>query len=354
MDAGGIDLLVVPTEADSRYLTQMDHNIGPAIVPLVGEVTAISGEGPVGSAAHQWVNDLRVVRRGWVEGIIERLAELQANAKIVGLVGLDGSPGRPDGDLNYATFIALREVFPRTRWVGATALMQQVRQVKSAEEIQALARAAAASDAGIRACAEGLARGVTDRELRGQAVLAMLRAGGDHPRSGRLEIGGMNSPLRSYSGPIGRIAGPGDALWVEVNGRFQGYEAHGAHVAALGPMPPDWRDAWAVLREGWERAWQVLRPGVAGAQVLQAARAAATAEFGVRSGILGQGLGDDPPTVMDPEADSPTLEEGMCFTLKPYVGWSRAGHYREITWADTVVITRQGARRLGLREPARS
>lgn len=356
MDTAGIELLVVPTEADSRYLSQMDHNVGPTIVPLAGEVAALSSDARVG-IAHQWVRDVRVVRRGWAEGIIERLEELQVDRQIVGVVGLDGGLAIPDGDLNYATFVALREVFPRARWVGATALMQEVRVLKSVEEIEALSRAAAAADAGIRACAQGLGRGASDRELWGQAVLAMLRAEGDHPRSGRLELVSMHAPSAPAPGAIGHTVGPGDALWVEVDGRFRGYEAHGAHVPARGPIPPDWRDAWAVLREAWDRAWLAIRPGVPCAEVLQAARAAAPAGYRVRTVIQGQGLGNDLPRVFEPQpADEsgPTLVEGMCFALKPYVAWSCAGQDSEITWADTLVVTREGARRLGAREPARS
>ena len=106
-----------------------------------------------------------------------------------------------------------------------------------------MARAAGAADAGIRACAEGLARGASSRELWGQAVLAMVRAGGDHPRLGHLEIismGPRSVPTRNPKLETGNpVAATGHALKIELDGRSRGYEAHGAKVASLDPVPPD-------------------------------------------------------------------------------------------------------------------
>jgi hypothetical protein len=41
------------------------------------------------------------------------------------------------------------------------------------------------------------------------------------------------------------------------------------------------------------------------------------------------------------------LHEGVCFVLKPYATWSDGDGEKELNWGDTVVITGNGARRLG-------
>lgn len=354
MDAAGIQILVVSDEDNSRYLTQMADDIGPTILPLDGEVTALTNHGRVGSAAATWVEDFRPWNRRWAAGIVDRLQELNADRKIVGVVGLDGVMRRPEGDLNYNTFITLREAFPHARWVGASELLQEARYVKSNEEIAFLTRAASATDAGLLAAAEHMRPGATDRELWGQMVLAMLRAGGDPPRFAHLGI----APLRNLRGfpvqPVGHVAAAGDMLFNEADGRYAGYDAQGVQPVALGPLPPEWAEAWKVHAEAWNRTWEVLRPGTTFAAVEAAVRPATAGRFAARQTLHGRGLGDDMPLITSSSSPSNrmgerALREGVCFVLKPYATWTDSQGEKELNWGDTVVITRDGARRLGQR-----
>jgi Xaa-Pro dipeptidase len=352
MDSAGIQILVVPDEDNSRYLTQMAYDIGPTIVPLEGEITALTNHGRVGSAAARWMSDFRQWNRRWAAGIVDRLQELDADRKIVGVAGLDGLMRRPDGDLNYASFVTMREVFPHARWVGASELLQEARYIKSEEEIAFLTRAARATDAGLLAAAEHMRPGAFDREIWGQMVLAMARAGGDAPRFAHFGI----APLRDIRGfavqPVGHAAAAGDILFNEVDGRYTGYDAQGVQPIILGALPSDWLDAWKVHVEAWDRTWEILSPGVTFSEIEAAVRPAATGRFGARQTLHGRGLGDDMPLITSTSSNANRmgkriLEEGVCFVLKPYATWSDEHGEKELNWGDTVVITQDGARRLG-------
>ena len=352
MASAGIDILVLSDEDNSRYVTQMAYDIGPAIIPLDGDVTALTNRGRVGSAAPNWINDFRAWNRRWSAGITERLQELKAERKIVGITGLDGLMRRPDGDLNYNTFVALREVFPHTRWVGAGELMQEVRYVKSAEEIRFLQRATHATDAGLLAAATHFHAGVSDRELWGQMVLASARAGGDPPRVADLAVAGLDQRRGSVLQPVGRLAAPGDVLLNKLEGRYAGYDAQGVQPAILGRPPKDWTDAWKVHVEAWDRTWEALRPGATFGEVEAAASSAATGRFAVAQTLHGRGVGDDIPLITRSSSQANRmsgrrLQEGVCFVLKPYATWSDANGGKQLNWGDTVVITANGARRLG-------
>jgi Xaa-Pro aminopeptidase len=354
MDAAGIDILIAPNPADSRYLSQMADDIGPTIVPISGDVTALSSRGRTGGAAVEWVPDIRQWSRRWIEGLIDRLQELDADRKIIGISGLDGFMRRPDGDLNYQTLIVLREVFSHARWVGATQLMQEARFVKSDEEIEALTRGAAVADAGLNAAVDHFRIGVSDRELWGQMALGMMRAGGDSPRFAHLGL----APLRDIGGlsvhPAGRTADREQLLYAEVEGLFAGYAAQGVQPAAIGPVPKDWLDAWDVCREAWDRTWELLRPGATFGEISAAAEAASKGPFRARPTLHGQGLGDDMPLItpgasVANRVPDRRLEPGVCFVLKPYAEWTDGGGPKGLNWGDTVVITETGARRLGSR-----
>lgn len=354
MNTGNIDCLVIPDEANSRYLTQMAYDVGPTVFPLEGHVTALTNHGRVGSAALEWLEDFRPWNRRWTEGLIERLQELDADRKIIGVVGLDGLMRRPEGDLNYNTFITLREVFPHARWVGASTLMQEARYVKSQEEIAFLTRATAATDAGLLAAATHMRPGVTDRELWGQMVAGMLRAGGDPPHFAHFGV----APLEDIRGfpiqPVGHVVGGSEILFNEVGGRYNGYEAQGVQPIVTGPVPQDWRAAWRVHVEAWERTWEILRPGATFEEVAAALADLAVGPFRARQTLHGRGLGDDIPLITSSSAagnrmGDRVLEAGVCFVLKPYAVWSDAKGEKELNWGDTVVITASGARRLGAR-----
>jgi Xaa-Pro dipeptidase len=354
MDSAGIQILVVPDEENSRYLTQMAYDIGPTILPLDGDVTALTNHGRVGSAAATWLSDFRPFNRRWAAGIVERLHELDADRKIVGVVGLDGLMRRPDGDLNYNSFIWMREAFPHARWVGASELMQEARYVKSAEEIGFLTRAARSTDAGLVAAAEHMRPGAVDREIWGQMILAMARAGGDPPRFAHLGIAPLHDTRGSAVRPVGHAATAGDILFNEVDGRYAGYDAQGVQPIILGALPPDWADAWKVHLEAWERTWAVLRPGTTFSEVEAAVGPAAHGHIGVRQTLHGRGLGDDMPLITSTSSRANrmgerVLEEGVGFVLKPYATWADERGPKELNWGDTVIVTRDGARRLGNR-----
>lgn len=353
MGSADIDILVVPDENNSRYLTQMAYDVGPTIFPLDGEVTAITQHGQVGSAATLWIEDFRRSNRRSTDAIVARLRELEADRKIVGIVGLDGTMSRPDGDLNYNTFIALREWFPHTRWVGATSLMQEARYIKSDEEIAFLARATAGADAGLLAAADCVRPGVTDRELWAHMALGLARAGVDPPRFCR--VGVAESADRGLPvGPVGHTVGTQEVLYAEIASRYTGYEARGAQSLGVGPAPRAWQDAWQAHLEAWQQTWETLRPGVTFDEISAAVQPAAWGPYCTRQALVGVGLGDDLPAITssgvsrNPLHDR-GLEEGVCFALLGSVEWTDSQGNQRIDWGDTVAITEEHAQRLGRR-----
>ncbi|MBM2811137.1 MAG: hypothetical protein HW416_1896 [Chloroflexi bacterium] len=328
MESAGIEILVVTGEPDSRYLTQMAFDVGPTIFPLDGAVTALSGEGRVGSAAFHWVDDVRPRGGRWTEAIVARLEELGADRRIVGVVGLDRTPHHPSGDLNYHTFIALREVFSHTRWVGASELMQDARYVKSDEEIRCIEEAARAVDAGLAAAQTHARPGATDREIYGEVVLAVSRAGGDRPSMPLLGVTSLNDPGDLPPEPIGRKLGTGGLCTVDVAAHCRGYQARAIQPIVTEPIPPDWKVAWNAIEEGWEQSQKDLRPGVTLRQIAAESSSSWGGSYTIRRELVGQGLGDDPPLVTvgvtDREIGDRTVQEGNCFMLKLTVEWEEA------------------------------
>ena len=124
--------------ADARYMTQIggtQTEVG-AVLPLEGEVTAIvrgANEIEWWGLAQDWVKDIRPSRRSYGEPVIERLKEIRAER--IGIVGLAGLVRAPEGIVPWGTFEKIRAALPQAKFEDATDLMQEVRSVKSTEEI---------------------------------------------------------------------------------------------------------------------------------------------------------------------------------------------------------------------------
>src|SRR4030095_16442280 len=79
-------------------------------------------------------------RRSYGEPVIDRLKEVRAAR--VGVVALSGMVRAPEGVVPWGTFEKIRTALPDVKFANATDVMQQVRSVKSAEEVAFIEKAA--------------------------------------------------------------------------------------------------------------------------------------------------------------------------------------------------------------------
>ena len=156
MAAEGIDVIVCPQntghsmdyQADTRYLTHCggggDADIA-AVLPLEGAVTAIatSADPRWTPRVQNWTEDVREARRNYGKIIVERIRELGLSRPRIGITGLGeiGGTRSFEGLIIHGTFKQIREAFPESDIVDATALMAEVRDVKSDEEVACLTHA---------------------------------------------------------------------------------------------------------------------------------------------------------------------------------------------------------------------
>src|SRR5207253_8999523 len=79
-------------------------------------------------------------RRNYGRVIVERLIELNVERGRIGITGLGDIEGTrpPEGTIFYGTWKQIREAFPIAELIDATAILTEVRYVKSQEAIVAL------------------------------------------------------------------------------------------------------------------------------------------------------------------------------------------------------------------------
>ena len=362
----GIDCLLLPAntgrweqlQGDSRYLTTIGGFATEVftVFPREGEVTAyIFNRAAWWKQAQKWVVDVRDGRNRWGQNAIERINELGLQKGTIGISGLSGLFRAPEGIIPYSSVKAIQDAFPQAQIINATEMMQEIRAVKSAEEVSMLEQSAGIVEKTIEAMVENANPGVSEKELYGAMVHAMLANGGELPTLFFLSAGpGLNN---SSFVPTDYRIQKGDRIIDEIEAKYGGYAAQAVCPVVIGPPDNEYQKMIDISRACFDAILGAMKPGVTFGALFNVYKR--TVEEQGKGKYLwnhpmmhARGLGDDGPALLgdkDLERFSKIeLQTGMTFILKPQVrpaeGKGRA------SLGDTVTVTERGARRLGKRE----
>jgi Xaa-Pro aminopeptidase len=350
-------------QANSRYLSHCgggsDADIA-VVFPLDGDVTAIATTAEFRWRTTQdWVTDIREARRNYGKVIVERLRELGVAGKRIGIAGLGRGTRTPEGTILYQTMRKIIREFPSATVVDATGILEEVRLVKSDEEVEFLTRSNELVD---RAFAVELAEakaGAVDHEVWAKATAAML-IGGSEPTLHVNWVSGP-APMRTLTRASFRRLERGDIIINELEASWAGYRAQGVQPICVQTCDPVYPELMKLQGEIWHELFAMFRPGTTIGELCDAVVKINERErpaTGPAAGALahltmhGRGQGDDGPIVTGsarlPYQLRRELRPGMVCILKPEVRAADRSH--PTTWGDTVVVTEDGGRRLGQRE----
>jgi Xaa-Pro aminopeptidase len=344
--------------ADTRYITQIggtQTEVG-AILPRAADVTAVvrgANEIEWWGLAQDWVTDIRPSRRSYGEPVIERLKEIRAQR--VGVIGLSGLVRAPEGVVPWGTFEKIRTSLPDVRFENATHLMQEVRSVKSSEEVAFIEKAADIIGHAIEVLIAHAKPGVGEHELVAEMLREIVRRGGEPITMMLFGTGGPEVPWAQRVFTT-RTLKPGDLINTEVEAKYAGYIAQALQPISLGPKPKELEKIFDATKVIFDKMLAFLKPGLTFAAVAEFYQQEVQAAGYEPDGALlhGRGLGEDAPMLWGARRDFPEkdakLQAGHVFILKPAC---KKGFMRDsIRAGDTVAIEANGARRLGKRELA--
>jgi Xaa-Pro dipeptidase len=352
-------------QADIRYLTHIGgHQTEVAVVfPESGEVTAfVRGGNEVEwwRIAQAWVTDVRASRRSWGEPMAGRMNELGLGQARIGVSGLSGLLRAPEGTVVSGMIEKLRKIFPKAQFENATELLQDARSVKGPEEVAWIERAAAILDKVVEAVLAKAKPGVMENEMVATIWHTIIANGGDYPSMTHWGAG-VDVPWASRIAPH-RPLQAGDTINTELEAKYGGYIAQTVQAAGLGEIPRELKSAFDVSVKVFDALVKYMKPGVTFRAVVNYYRRLVQESGHIPKGMLlhGRGIGEDRPQITgEVEGDvynSATylmhldlpLVEGNVFVLKP--GAMPADAPDSIRCGDTVVISKEGARRLGKRK----
>ena len=352
MEAEGVDVLFLAPSADLEYLTGVERQI-----PNFGEVAYAHGW--VGGAFFRPEADpVFVLPRMFAafdlhedpDGEVVVVAETDDGPAIFERVarGLGAAASVAVGDRVWAeTTLNLGRIFGHDRLRTGSSLVNELRRIKTAEEIAALERAIATVEHAMAQTAPLVVAGVTMADLA-EAVEHELRAAGSRCPSFATHIftGIVEGDFDSHT-PTGRSKIPADtSVMFDFGGVVDGYCSDFGRTIYCGEPPADYVEIYDVMLAAQEAGRAAASAGTPAREVNAACRkpiedAGLGEHFRHR---MGHGIGMDvhERPFISPEDETP-LQPGMTFTDEPSI--IIPGRF-SLRIEDIVVCDEDGGRRL--------
>jgi Xaa-Pro aminopeptidase len=248
----------------------------------------------------------------------ERLRRF-ADGHHAGTVGLAGHAYIPASLLDR-----IRDALRKLR-LEPTAVLAEIKAIKSDAEVRLMRRAAALTDSAMTAIHDALADGRphSERELAWLADRAMLAGGADRTAFDSMVQAGPRSAY-NLARPTDRVLQPGDLVMTDIGARYRGYVADGGRGFTYGPASPEKIAIVAAAARAVEAGLAAARPGLAATELNTVIQQALVASGYEQYSSEARGHGTGHGTGMDPEEEAPwigpgnttVLQDNMVFTLK--------------------------------------
>jgi Xaa-Pro dipeptidase len=276
----------------------------------------------------------------------EAIFEIDFAAALQRFIGVYGK-----GVVAVAGKEIMQSRFTSADHVSATYLVEELRRVKTEEELIRIRQAAELSDRGYQHFAQAAEVGMTEYELVAE-VEAYLKSNGAEDNfmliaSGGTEVVGMKPPTE-------RKLQAGDSVTTELTPQIDGYWAQICRTLVIGEPSGKQREAFAIFAEARQAAEDLLRPGVNIADVARVQNDVFRKfGYGEYTGpkytrVRGHNLGlhpDENPYVL--EDVNYIVKEGMVVIAHPNTYLPLSGY---MVFGDTLLVTAGGCTSLNTTE----
>jgi Xaa-Pro aminopeptidase len=325
-----LDALLVSSAANIRYLTGFTGSSG--LVLLGQNSTVLFTDPRYGIQASE---EASCAVRVWRGSPYDALAKW-LRGKGIRRLGVEKK------HLSHDSFLSLKEQTPSgLRLAPVAGLVEDLRMVKSPEEIDLIRRAVRLNSEAYEGVIQRARPGISELDLAAELEYRMRRLGAEKPAFETIVASGRRSAL-PHASPTSKLLGHNELLLVDMGATRDGYSSDMTRVAFFGRPGARVRKLHRAVLEALEAAKAAVREGVAAETVDGAARRVLKA-LGLNRAFVhacGHGLGleiHEAPRLG--RRNKARLKVGMAVTLEPGVYLQEFGGIRI---EDTVVVTRSG------------
>lgn len=235
----------------------------------------------------------------------------------------------------------LSEALPKVQLVASSGLVEALRQIKDAAEIQSIREAVRLAEKAFGVIRAGWSPGQTERELAQELEHRIRTMGGTGCSFPPIVAAGPRAAL-PHAVPGDRAIEPNQLVLIDWGATVQLYRSDLTRIWVTGKISPKLERIYQVVLEAQEQAIAAIRPGAIMSDVDHAARSTiAEAGYGKRFGHgLGHGFGlqiHESPRLA--ATTNQPLKAGMVVTVEPGIYLPNWGGIRI---EDDVLVTRDG------------
>jgi len=292
-----------------------------------------------------WIKDIRTTPTGaWLvrekkhkdfaDNVIEGVRKVLEERKLT-----SGRVGIEKGYVTLSLYERLREELPDAQFCDIKGIMQNLRAIKTDEEIRKMKKSVEIDEKGYEAAFACISEGISDFDIIREFKEVVAREGGDisHLNYGVGPKGGV-----MFSQAYGRKAKRGDIIRLDLGTSYMGYRSDLCRIAVLGKPSERLEKLYGALLEAEQRGIKAIKPGVKLRDVygiiIETVRDAGYA--GYTRGMVGHGIGlecEEQPMITA-TADA-VFEPNMVFCVE--VPWYEPG-WGGVSVEDTIVVTKDG------------
>jgi len=253
LERTGMDAILLNRVGNIAYLTGVMNSCSWVFITRKGDHLALvlESDAPV-YRENSVLNDIRTFRVHdpfhLFKTVLEELGLMKST------IGLELSrPGLPQHTLDM-----LRYAFPPTvKFVNGEPILEEIRAVKSEEEVQAIEEAVKISELGMDVAIKNVRPGVRESDVVLEAEYAMRKAGG---RVTTLNyVGSGKRSCIAHHTPTQKVIEPGDVVTIDLHAGYGGYCADLARTVVCGKTDKEVEEAYRFLVQAEEETFRVCR-----------------------------------------------------------------------------------------------
>jgi Xaa-Pro aminopeptidase len=272
----GTDISVGSGMGNVRYIFQVGSVFGAdGLFPLTGEpviwnnIPHMYRPTPMFLSTQEWMTDFRLMEGPSV--IADEIISRGLDHSRIGLVGFSSALQRTPTYL-HTYIVELEKLLPNVQFVDSTGLIQEMRMVKSEEEIGMMRKAGKIARKVVDAMVSSARAGVPDAVVYAEMIKTQIANGADplifnlfsagpveHPQQELWHLlHGCEQPLTPSMRPLKK----GDLVISEYHTQYGGYRVHTEYTVYLGKKAPkELLNIWDVSVETLLASKEALIPG---------------------------------------------------------------------------------------------
>jgi Xaa-Pro aminopeptidase len=154
----------------------------------------------------------------------------------------------------------LRVAFPKDiQFINGETLLEEMRAIKSNEEIEAIKKAATIAELGMETAIKTIKPGITESEVVLEAEYAMRKVGGRIPVLNYV-ASGKRSGMAHHT-PSRKVIENGDVITLDIHGGWKGYCADLARSVVCGSIDKKVEEAYRGLIAAQDKTFDLCREG---------------------------------------------------------------------------------------------